>query len=73
MKSLPAQLLFLIPLAWLGLRLGEQPALGSPPPRQPNILFLLTDDQRWDTLRCAGNRIIQVTTRRYNQFGPGAR
>lgn len=26
----------------------------------PNFLFLLTDDQRWDTLGCMGNRIIQT-------------
>ncbi len=28
--------------------------------RKPNIIFLLTDDQRWDTLGCMGNRIIQT-------------
>ena len=28
--------------------------------RRPNIIFLLTDDQRWDTMGCAGNRIIQT-------------
>lgn len=27
---------------------------------QPNIVFILTDDQRWDTLGCAGNPIIQT-------------
>ena len=27
---------------------------------RPNILFLLTDDQRWNELGCAGNRIIQT-------------
>ena len=32
------------------------------PPRQPppNILFLLTDDQRWDTLGCMGNAVVQT-------------
>ena len=30
--------------------------------RPPNILFVLTDDQRWDTLGCMGNRIIQTPT-----------
>lgn len=29
-------------------------------PRRPNIVFLLTDDQRWDTLGCMGNKIIQT-------------
>lgn len=27
---------------------------------RPNILFLLADDQRWDTLGCMGNPIIQT-------------
>lgn len=26
----------------------------------PNIIFILTDDQRWDMLGCAGNKIIQT-------------
>jgi arylsulfatase A-like enzyme len=28
--------------------------------KRPNIVFLLTDDQRWDTLGCMGNPIIQT-------------
>ena len=28
--------------------------------KRPNIIFLLTDDQRWDALGCAGNSIIQT-------------
>ncbi|MHC4517856.1 MAG: sulfatase family protein [Planctomycetota bacterium] len=28
--------------------------------RRPNIIFLLTDDQRWDTMGCVGNQIIQT-------------
>ncbi len=27
---------------------------------RPNIIFVLTDDQRWDTLGCMGNQIIQT-------------
>jgi arylsulfatase A-like enzyme len=30
------------------------------PPRGPNILFLLTDDQRWDTLGCLGNAVVRT-------------
>ncbi|MBN2594754.1 MAG: sulfatase [Sedimentisphaerales bacterium] len=32
----------------------------STPKKPPNIIFLLTDDQRWDTMGCAGNPIIQT-------------
>ena len=28
--------------------------------KRPNIIFILTDDQRWDALSCAGNPIIQT-------------
>src|SRR5258708_7787819 len=36
---------------------AEQPAA----PRQPiNLLFIITDQQRWDTLGCAGNPIIKT-------------
>ena len=31
-------------------------------PQQPNIIFLLTDDQRWDALGAMGNKIIQTPT-----------
>jgi alpha-L-rhamnosidase len=27
---------------------------------KPNIIFILTDDQRWDALGYAGNKIIQT-------------
>lgn len=29
-------------------------------PDKPNIIFILTDDQRWDTLGCAGNAVIET-------------
>ena len=32
----------------------------SKPKKQPNIIFLLTDDQRWDTMGCTGNTIIHT-------------
>ena len=28
--------------------------------KKPNIIFILTDDQRWDALGIAGNKIIQT-------------
>ena len=32
----------------------------TPPEKKPNIIFILTDDQRWDALGYAGNQIIQT-------------
>jgi len=37
-----------------GLALG----CAKEPVKRPNIIFLLTDDQRWDAMHCAGNEII---------------
>jgi arylsulfatase A-like enzyme len=36
------------------------PFIGCGKPGPPNIIFLLTDDQRADALGCAGNNIIQT-------------
>jgi len=35
-------------------------SLCSPPEKNPNIIFILTDDQRWDALGQGGNDIIQT-------------
>jgi len=35
-------------------------AAHAKPQGKPNIIFLLTDDQRWDTLGCMGNRAIKT-------------
>ena len=41
--------------------LGRQRHRGLPVSRRPpNILFLQTDNQRWDALGCSGNTIIQT-------------
>jgi arylsulfatase A-like enzyme len=54
---LSASLLFLV-LALLFLT--AQPGRAAEPPAKPNIVFILTDDQRWDMMACAGNPIIQT-------------
>ena len=41
----------------VGAALGSQ---GQTGPRPPNIVFLMTDNHRWDLLGCAGNQIIQT-------------
>jgi len=35
---------------------------GREPDARPNILFVLTDDQRWDALGCAGNPVVRTPT-----------
>jgi arylsulfatase A-like enzyme len=49
------QLVFLV----LSLPLLADPVTADEPSR-PNILFMLTDDQRFDDLGCMGNEIIQT-------------
>ena len=41
----------------LGTAAGSQAPTGI---RPPNIVFLMTDNHRWDLLGCAGNEIIQT-------------
>src|SRR5262245_36979061 len=49
--------LALLPAA---LILPVLPLRAADPPSRPNILFLLTDDQRWDALGAAGNLIVRT-------------
>lgn len=41
---------------------ASQPAAAaqSPSPPRPNVVFILTDDQRWDQLSCAGHPFLQT-------------
>ena len=54
-KQPPPLILFF--LLWLLSGAGVVHAADSKP---PNIVFLLTDDQHWDSLGCMGNRTIQT-------------
>lgn len=45
----------LLSLSWLACVPAAVPAV-----ERPNIVFILTDDQRWDAYRAAGNRRIQT-------------
>ena len=48
-------------LGAISLNSGLQAAeISRSSPGKPNIMFIFTDDQRWDTLGCAGNPIIQT-------------
>jgi len=42
------------------LACGRTVGRADTPARRPNVIFLLTDDQRWDTLGCAGNSIVRT-------------
>lgn len=35
-------------------------AVAAEPQARPNLIFLLTDDQRWDAMGCAGNRVVKT-------------
>src|SRR4051794_26822017 len=49
-----------VPLVVACLALAGRLCHADKPVRKPNILFLLTDDQRWDAMGCAGNKLIQT-------------
>ncbi len=51
-------------LACLGTLLVVSGAAAAdvPLPKRPNVLFVLTDDQRWDTIRALGNSEIHTPT-----------
>ena len=44
----------------LGTALHGQESKGNNPDKRPNIIFLLNDDQRCDSMGCMGNPIIQT-------------
>ncbi|NQT53197.1 sulfatase-like hydrolase/transferase [bacterium] len=61
----PSRRRFLVRAGAAGIGLAAalpRPALGAQaaPGRRPNLLFVLTDDQRWDMMGCAGNPIIHT-------------
>lgn len=48
-------------LALSGIAMGFGTLAGSPAdPERPNLVFLLSDDQRWDTLGAMGNPVIET-------------
>ena len=55
----------------LGLLLPIFPALAAPAPR-PNVLVIVTDDQRWDALGCLGHPLLK-TPNLDRLVGEGAR
>lgn len=43
-----------------GLAAAGFPHIARPQHRRPNVLFIMTDDQRWDAMSCAGNKILRT-------------
>ena len=41
---------------------GKLTAAPARAAKKPNLLFIMTDQQRWDTLACYGNNIIKAPT-----------
>ncbi len=39
---------------------GGFPSLANPQAQRPNFLVVVTDDQRWDAMSCAGNKILRT-------------
>ena len=39
---------------------GGFPHIAKGQTQRPNILFIMTDDQRWDAMSCAGNQILKT-------------
>ncbi|GAB3918111.1 sulfatase family protein [Larkinella terrae] len=60
--SCVAGVLSTVLLAVFGPSFIAEPPVNAPEnaPEKPNIIFLLTDDHRWDALGAMGNRIIQT-------------
>jgi len=59
-QGLPACLVVLLGLAALMATGNVGAGGGVGRAGRPNLLFILTDDQRFDTLGCAGNRVIRT-------------
>ncbi len=44
----------------LGALAAGFPAIVKGQKKPPNVIFIMTDDQRWDAMSCAGNKILKT-------------
>ncbi|MFW5831188.1 MAG: family 78 glycoside hydrolase catalytic domain, partial [Prolixibacteraceae bacterium] len=58
MKKIKAVILFFLFINLIFFKVNGR--IKDVPPERPNIIFILTDDQRWDAMGFAGNEIIQT-------------
>jgi arylsulfatase A-like enzyme len=49
-----------VALAWLLVAMAGNPLRAEASPSRPNIVFVLTDDQRWDSLGLTGNPVVKT-------------
>jgi arylsulfatase A-like enzyme len=59
-QTLKALLILFTVIIQLSCKGGEEKELVKTEEKKPNIIFILTDDQRWDALGYAGNDIIHT-------------
>jgi arylsulfatase A-like enzyme len=52
--------LFVIALAFIGISLGNYALSEAVDAKKPNIVFILTDDHRWDFMSCAGHPFVKT-------------
>ena len=50
-----------VAMTWLAAFCGSAYVAADAPPAQPNILFILSDDQNPDTLGCFGGKVLTPT------------
>ena len=61
MHNVIKKLLVLVAMAlFASLASAQEKRLGGPPPRRPNIIFLLADDQCTYSVGCYGNKDVQT-------------
>ncbi len=58
LRMLLSGMVLLVPM--LSAAVFEKPAIAARSVERPNVIFLMTDDQRWDTLGCMGNDAIET-------------
>ena len=59
-SNLKAVRLFAILLTLTGISLGSCPLSDASDAKKPNIIFILTDDHRWDFMSCAGHPFVKT-------------
>src|SRR5437667_1205562 len=62
-ETIGLTVVFLAFVFFSGCRTSEAAVSNTAKPQRPNFVFILTDDQRFDSMGCAGNRLIRRPNR----------